>query len=110
MLFFQFYSCLPDAMTISIWKTNMGKHCAFRGKIRYKLEVPMNGDDNNSNNSKIRNIMPSLFTRNSFLLQAPLSLISSMRVKALCLVDNCYTPSIQPIAQNTVDNQYVFVE
>lgn len=70
----------------------------------------MNGDGNNSNNSKIRNIMPTLFTRNSFILQAPFSLISSMRVRALCLVYNCYTLNIQPIAQNTVDNQYIFVE
>lgn len=66
--------------------------------------------NNDGNNSEIRNMMSTLFTWRSFNLKAPFSLISSMRLRALYLVYYCYIPSIQPIVQNIVDNQYAFVE
>lgn len=67
----------------------------------------MNKDDNNSSNSKAGNITPTLFTWKSFHLKAPLSLIIELRA---LLVDYYYIPSIQPIAQNTVDNQDLYIE
>ena len=70
----------------------------------------MNNDGNNANNSKIRNIIPTLFTWKSLTLKAPFLLISSMGLRALSLIDYCYVPRIQPIAQNAIDNQYIFVE
>ena len=70
----------------------------------------MNNNGNNTNNLKLRNIMPTYFTWKSSSLKAPFSLISSMRLRNLCLVDYCYIPGIQPIYQNMIDDQYISVE
>lgn len=79
----------------------------------------MNSDGNNSNNSKIRNIIYleifqltlfTLFIWKSSNLKVPFSLTSSKKSNGSCLFDYCYIPNIRSMVHNTIDNECILVE